>query len=389
MGRSSLIKEFISSERSGAVLLMIATVISLALANSPFGESVLHFFHLPLFGMPVEKWVNDGLMVIFFLMIGLELEREIYEGELSTWEKASLPIIAAIGGMCVPALIHYVFNFSADTKAGAGIPMATDIAFSLGVLALFSTKVPYSLKIFLTALAIADDLGAIMVIAVFYTKQLSFAYLFGALGIFAFLCILNRLRVLTLWPYLLGGVAMWWFFLQSGVHATIGGVLLAFAMPFSKNKDDCISHQLQHRLHYPVALGILPIFALVNTCIPLNGDWYWQLLKPNSLGIYFGLVLGKPIGIVLFCLLAIRMGLGRMPDGLRFTHLMGAGLLAGIGFTMSIFISTLAFEDHELVNFSQVAILLASTTAAVLGGIWFVTMVPRILPTEEAADLSE
>jgi NhaA family Na+:H+ antiporter len=170
------------------------------------------------------------------------------------------------------------------------------------------------------------------------------------------------------------------------VHATIGGVLLAFAIPFAKRHEDCISHQLQHRLHYPVALGILPIFALVNTCIPLHGDWHWQLLKPNSLGIYLGLVLGKPLGIALFCFLAIQLRLGRMPDGLRFTHLVGAGLLAGIGFTMSIFISTLAFEDSEVVNLSQIAVLLASTTSAILGGIWFVTMVPNSLEPDSLQD---
>ena len=383
MVSSKAFKEFFSSERSGAFLLMISTAISLSIANSPFGESVLHFFHSSLVGMSIEKWVNDGLMVVFFLMIGLELEREIYVGELSSWKNAALPIVAAVGGMVVPALIHLLINMGSATQAGAGIPMATDIAFSLGVLALFSKKVPYSLKIFLTALAIADDLGAIVVIAVFYTKELSLAYLVGALGIFAFLCCLNRLRVMRLRPYLVGGVVMWWFFLQSGVHATIGGVLLAFAIPFAKRPDECISHELQHRLHYPVALGILPIFALVNTCIPLHGDWYWQLLKPNSVGIYFGLVLGKPLGIALFCVLAIRMGLGRMPDGLRFSHLVGAGLLAGIGFTMSIFISTLAFADDEIVNLSQIAVLLASLTAAALGGVWFIAMVPNSLPSDE------
>ena len=381
MVKLNLFKEFLASERSGAFLLLIATFVSLTIANSSLGESFLHFLHSPVLGMPVERWVNDGLMVIFFLMIGLELEREIYVGELSSWRNASLPIVAAIGGMCVPALVHFGFNMGSTTRAGAGIPMATDIAFSLGVLALFSKKVPHSLKIFLTALAIADDLGAIVVIAIFYTKQLSLAYLFGALVIFAFLGLLNRLRIMALWPYMIGGIAMWWFFLQSGVHATIGGVLLAFAVPFARQSDDCVSRQLQHRLHYPVALGILPVFALVNTCIPLHGEWYWQLLTPNSLGIYFGLVLGKPIGITLFCLLAIWLGLGRMPDGLRVSHLIGAGLLAGIGFTMSIFISTLAFEDHDLINFSQIAILFASTTAAVLGGIWFVTMVPNSLPS--------
>lgn len=282
---TKLFKEFITSERSGALVMMVATVFSLLIANTFYGEQLQHFFHEPFLGMPTEKWVNDGLMVIFFLMIGLELEREIYEGELSSLRNAAMPIIAAIGGMVVPALIHVLMNLGTTTRSGAGIPMATDIAFSLGVLALFSSKVPYSLKIFLTALAIADDLGAIVVIAVFYTKELSLAFLFYGLGVLAFLGCLNRFRVQLLWPYVIGGIAMWWCFLQSGVHATISGVLLAFAIPFTKRREDCISHRLQHRLHYPVALGILPIFAIVNTCIPLQGDWYLRLLQPNSLGI--------------------------------------------------------------------------------------------------------
>ncbi len=374
---TKLFKEFVSSERSGAFVLMFATAVSLLLANSLFGETLQHLFHMPFLGMPIEKWVNDGLMAIFFLMIGLELEREIYEGELSSWKNAALPVIAAIGGMVVPALIHIVLNVGTTTTRGVGIPMATDIAFSLGVLALFGRKVPYSLKIFLTALAIADDLGAIVIIAMFYTKDVALTYLFGAIGVLALLGCLNRFRVQLLWPYVIGGIAMWWCFLQSGVHATIGGVLLAFVIPFSKRQEDCISHRLQHRLHYPVAIGILPIFAVVNTCIPLHGNWYWQLLQPNSLGIYLGLVVGKPLGIIAFCLLAIFFRFGQLPEALHRSHLVGAGILAGIGFTMSIFISTLAFEDQELINISQISVLLASVTAAVLGGVWFLIVVPN------------
>ena len=379
---TKLFKEFVASERSGALVLMLATAVSLLLANTSFGESLQHFFHMPLLGMPFETWVNDGLMVVFFLMIGLELEREIYEGELSSWKNAALPVIAAIGGMVVPGMIHILMNLGTSTTHGAGIPMATDIAFSLGVLAMFGSKVPYSLKIFLTALAIADDLGAIVIIALFYTKEVALTYLFGALGVLALLGCLNRFRVHILWPYLIGGVAMWWCFLQSGVHATIGGVLLAFAIPFSKRREDCISHRLQHRLHYPVALGILPIFALVNTCISLHGDWYWRLLEPNSVGIYVALVVGKPLGIIAFCWLAIYFRFGQLPDALSRSHLVGAGILAGIGFTMSIFISTLAFEDQELVNLSQISVLLASASAAALGAGWFLAFVPKATATD-------
>lgn len=382
MQSTKLFKEFFASERTGAFMLMLATTGSLILANTHFGEPLRHFFHTPFFGMPIERWVNDGLMVIFFLLIGLELEREIYVGELSSWRNAALPVVAAVGGMAMPALIHFLLNAGTETTRGAGIPMATDIAFSLGVLALFASRVPYALKIFLSALAIADDLGAILVIAVFYTKEIAWVYLAGALGLFGMLGCLNRMRVQRLWPYLVGGLAMWWCFLQSGVHATIGGVLLAFAIPFSKRREDCISHRLQHRLHYPVALVILPIFAIVNTCIPLHGDWYLRLFQPNSLGVFLGLVVGKPLGIVAFCFLAVFFGIGRLPDTLSRSHLVGAGLLAGIGFTMSIFISTLAFEDHDLVDLSQIAVLLASATAATLGGLWFIAFVPKTPATD-------
>lgn len=273
--------------------------------------------------------------------------------------------------MLVPASIHAAFNYGSITQSGAGIPMATDIAFSLGVLSLFGTKVPYSLKVFLAALAIADDLGAIIAIAVFYTKDLSLGYLGAAAGILAMLFILNRTRMNTLWPYMIGGVAMWYCLLHSGIHATIGGVLLAFVLPFSKQREDCVSHKLQHRLHFPVAFLLLPLFAIVNTCIPLSADWYTSLLEPNSKGIFLGLVIGKPLGILLFCWLAIQIGFGSLADGLTWTHLTGAGFLAGIGFTMSIFVSILAFSDADLVKMSQITVLIASLTSAVLGAVWF------------------
>jgi NhaA family Na+:H+ antiporter len=278
----------------------------------------------------------------------------------------------------VPAAIHFAFNAGTLTQRGAGIPMATDIAFSLGVLSLFGTKVPYALKVFLTALAIADDLGAIVVIAVFYTKGITVSYLSGALAIFAILVVLNRTRVNILLPYLIGGACMWWCLLHSGVHATIGGVLLAFAIPFSKETQECVSHRLQHRLHFPVALGILPIFALVNTCIPIGGEWYRELMQPNAVGIFLGLVVGKPVGILAFCGLAIAFKIGRLADELMWSHLLGAGLLAGIGFTMSIFVSLLAFEDPSLVNISQITVLIASCCSAALGAVWFLFFIPKV-----------
>ncbi len=377
MLRTKLFKEFFESEKSGGLVLVFATIASLLLANSIFGHSLIHSLHRKVFGLSVEHWVNDGLMFMFFLMIGLELEREIYEGELSSWRNAVLPVFAAVGGMIVPAAIHFAFNAGTLTQRGAGIPMATDIAFSLGVLSLFGAKVPYALKVFLTALAIADDLGAIVVIAVFYTKGLSASYLGISLAVFGMLLVFNRLRVKVLWPYLIGGAGMWWFLLHSGVHATIGGVLLAFAIPFSKETHDCVSHRLQHRLHLPVALGILPIFAFVNTCIPIGDNWYRDLMHSNTIGILLGLVVGKPLGILAFCGLAIAFKIGRFTDEMSWRHLVGAGLLAGIGFTMSIFVALLAFEDQGIINSSLVAVLFASTGSAVLGAIWFRFFIPE------------
>lgn len=365
---------FFQSKKAGGIVLIACTLLSLLLANSPLGADYLHVWHMNVFGMSVEHWVNDGLMAIFFLLIGLELERELYNGELSDIRNAMLPIVAAAGGIAVPALIHFLLNGGTPTQAGIGIPMATDIAFALGVLALLGSRVPASLKIFLTALAVMDDLGAIIVIAVFYTTELAGLYLLGALAVFVLLVFMNRrLRVMALAPYLVGGALMWFLMLKSGVHATIAGVLLAFAIPYSAREDDeeSPSHRLEHVLHTPVAFLILPIFALANTGIVIGAGWTQELLSSNSLGIMGGLVLGKPIGIVLASLGAVALGLCRLPLDLNWKHVLGAGLLGGIGFTMSIFITNLAFVGSpELVNASKMAILLASVVAGTLGFIW-------------------
>jgi NhaA family Na+:H+ antiporter len=334
----------------------------------------LSIWQVYLGGLSVEHWVNDALMAIFFLLIGLELERELYNGELSNFRNALLPIFAALGGICLPALIHFVLNAGTPTQAGIGIPMATDIAFALGVLALLGRRVPASLKVFLTALAVMDDLGAIIVIAIFYTAKLSVAYLIGALAVFGLLVALNRLfRMMSLVPYLLGGALMWFLMLKSGVHATIAGVLLAFAIPFSAKEDDTESpsHKLEHLLHRPVAFIILPIFALANTGIVIGSDWAQNLTGANSMGIIGGLVLGKPIGITLLCFVAVSIGICRLPLDLKWRHVFGAGLLGGIGFTMSIFITNLAFVGSaETINASKMAILLASLTAGTIGFLW-------------------
>jgi NhaA family Na+:H+ antiporter len=371
---SNTFQRFFDSEKSGGILLILCTVISLCLANSPAGEAYLHFWHMNLGGLSIEHWVNDALMAIFFLLIGLELERELYSGELSNFKNALLPIFAAAGGIAVPALIHFSLNAGTPSQSGMGIPMATDIAFALGVLALLGKRVPASLKVFLAALAVMDDLGAIIVIAVFYTAKLATAYLFGALAVFAAMVAMNRLlRIMALLPYLIGGAVMWYLMLKSGVHATIAGVLLAFAIPYSAKQDDeaSPSHRLEHILHKPVAFLIVPIFALANTGVMIGSGWTQELTSANSLGIMGGLVVGKPLGIILFTFIVMTIGICRLPLDLNWKHVFGAGLLGGIGFTMSIFITNLAFTgEAEMINASKIAILLASVTAGVIGFIW-------------------
>lgn len=306
-------------------------------------------------------------MAVFFLLIGLELEREVYSGELSDFRNALFPVLAAAGGMFVPAVLYYIFNRGTDSVSGAGIPMATDIAFALGVLTLLGKRVPMNLKIFLTALAVIDDLGAILCIAIFYTKSIDFCQLGISLGIFALLLLLNRLRIRNLIPYLVGGIAMWYFMLHSGVHATISGVLLAFAIPFGNGKEKSSSYILQHYLHWPVAFVILPVFALANTAIPFPENWTSGLLTNSSIGVFVGLVLGKPLGIFMITLLSVYFGLCKLPEGVRWRHILGAGMLAGIGFTMSIFITLLAFESQDYIIYSKIAILISSLVAAVSG----------------------
>ncbi|MCY7347764.1 MAG: Na+/H+ antiporter NhaA [Pyrinomonadaceae bacterium] len=382
---SKTFKEFTESGKSGGILLVVCTVLSLIITNSPIGANYLSLWQMYVGGLSVEHWVNDALMAIFFLLIGLELERELYNGELSNFKRALLPVFAAIGGLSLPASIHFLLNNGTAAQAGIGIPTATDIAFALGVLALLGSRVPASLKIFLTALAVMDDLGAIIIIAVFYTAELSAAYLFAALAVWGTLVALNRFfLVKSLVPYLVGGALVWFLMLKSGVHATIAGVLLAFAIPFSAKEDDeeSPSHRLEHVLHKPVAFIILPIFALCNTGIVLSADWSSTLATSNSLGIMGGLIFGKPIGITLVSFIAVSSGICRLPLDLNWRHVFGAGLLGGIGFTMSIFITNLAFAGQSsVINASKMAILLASLTAGTIGFLWL-----KLLGEPEATD---
>ncbi len=364
---------FFNSEKAGGIILIVCTVASLLLTNSAIGENYLYLWHVEIAGLSVEHWINDGLMAIFFLLIGLELERELYNGELSDFRNALLPIFAAVGGIATPALIHFLLNNGLAAQAGMGIPMATDIAFALGVLALLGSRIPASLKVFLTALAVMDDLGAIIVIAVFYTAKLSAAYLFGAIVVFGILMLLKKAGVISLVPFLVGGVLIWFLMLKSGVHATIAGVLLAFAIPFSAKEDDeeSPSYKLEHFLHKPVSFVILPLFALANTGIVIGAESINTLTNWNEIGILGGLILGKPFGITLLSFLAVSIGICKLPLDLNWKHIFGAGLLGGIGFTMSIFITNLAFAgDSMQINGSKIAILLASLTAGTSGFLW-------------------
>ncbi|HEX6637109.1 MAG TPA: Na+/H+ antiporter NhaA [Steroidobacteraceae bacterium] len=375
---------FARSEQFGGILLIACTVVSLALANSVLGSHYLAFWQISLGPLTLEHWVNDALMAVFFLLIGLELEREIYVGELSNPRGALLPIFAAVGGMAAPAAIHYFFNAGTPTVVGFGIPMATDIAFALGVLALLGSRVPPALKIFVVAFAVIDDLGAIVLIAVFYTAEVSVAYLLAALAAWAALIMLNRpLRVMQLWPYLLGGVVMWYCLLNAGIHASIAGVMLAFAIPFSgpRASGHSPSHRLMHRLHKPVAFAILPLFALANTGVNLDSSSLPGPGDHNFLGIMAGLVVGKPLGVLVLCSTAVAAGICVLPDNVRWKHMVGAGLLGGIGFTMSIFITNLAFAgDAGHTNDSKAAVLVASLIAGLLGYAWLRAALGRRVP---------
>ncbi|MEX1241712.1 MAG: Na+/H+ antiporter NhaA [Cyclobacteriaceae bacterium] len=381
---TNLFNKFFHSEKSGGIILIFCTAFSLLMANL-YEDSYTGLWNLSFSGHTLVYWINDGLMAIFFLLIGLELEREIYVGELADLRSALLPVLAALGGMLVPAGIFLLLNWGDEGADGAGIPMATDIAFALGVLSMLGKRVPASLKIFLTALAVIDDLGAIMIIAAFYTKTFNLASFGIAMGIFVALLILNRLKVHNLLPYLAGGIFMWYYMLSSGVHATITGVLLAFAIPFGSGDEKSPSHILQSLLHVPVAYVILPLFALANTCILIDHPAIATLGSAVSLGIIAGLFFGKPLGIFLFSYLTTAFKISSLPPELRWAHIIGAGILAGIGFTMSIFITLLAYEEQALIDTSKLSVMVASLLAGGVGFIWLKISFARY-PANDQAD---
>lgn len=370
-----LFTDFTSSEKNAGVVLIACTFLSLFVVNSSFGADYLHFWHQKIgfsvfdfdLNFSIEHWINDGLMTIFFLMVGLEIERELYAGELHPIKNAILPIAGAIGGMIVPAIIFTAFNFNLPTANGFGIPMGTDIAFALGVLALAGDKVPVSVKILLTAIAIIDDLGSILIIALFYGSDIQYTYLLISLAIFGVLLGLNRLKVYNMIPYIVLGILMWFFMMQSGIHPTISGVLLAFAFPFAKGDDTSPSIKLQRRLHIPVAFIILPLFTLANTAIPIKTEYLSNLTQTHSVGISLGLLLGKPIGILTAFYVVTKLRIVGLPVGIKKQDLLALGCIAGIGFTMSIFITQLAFQDDVLIQSSKLAILITSGLAGLIG----------------------
>jgi NhaA family Na+:H+ antiporter len=369
----NIFKAFFESSKTGGLLLFACTIVSILLANSGMGHGYASFWHLPLniptigINFALVDWINDGLMTIFFLLVGLEIERELYVGELKDKRKALLPIFAAVGGMIIPILIYGAFHYNRETIAGFGIPMATDIAFALGILSLLGNRVPVSLKIFLTALAIIDDLGAILVIAIFYARGIGWGFLLGGAAIYAVLIVLNRLKVVNIVFYLVPGIVVWYLLLKSGVHPTIAGVLLAFAVPFTNPEQRNPSYRLQLLLHKPVAFIILPIFALANTAIALPADIVAALVNRTSLAIMVALFFGKCIGIFSFTFLAVKIGLCALPGELNWRQIFGVALLGGIGFTMSIFITNISFGDEAMIVGSKLSILLVSAFSAVAG----------------------
>jgi len=374
----TIFKKFFHSGKIGGLLLLICVVISLWIANSAEKQNFIDFLaqnigiHLGSFHLTysISAWVNDGLMAIFFLLVGLEIKRELIEGELSSLQKASLPVLAAIGGMIIPALIYFFFNKGEETASGWGIPMATDIAFALAIIALLGKSVPASLKIFLAALAIADDLGAILVIAIFYTAQIHWDYLLMAGGVFAFLLALNYFKITSLWFYLIPGLFLWYFVHHSGIHATIAGVLLAFTIPTNDTIIESPLEKLEHFLTTPVNFLIMPIFALANTNITFQKEMVNGLISPLGFGIICGLFLGKTIGVTLFSWFAVKIKLAKLPSGANWKHVAGVGMLAGIGFTMSIFISLLSFTNMDHIIEAKFAILCASIISGLFGFIY-------------------
>ncbi len=379
--KTSALRAFLSGEAAGGILLMAAAAVAMIIANSPIAASYNHFLHLvigpeltPKLGpMTVHLWINDGLMAIFFLLVGLEIKREFVDGHLSTWADRALPMIAAAAGMIVPAIMYLaVTGEDSALQRGWAIPAATDIAFAIGVLALLGSRAPASLKLFLTTVAIVDDMGAVAIIALFYTAQLNVTALIAAGGIWLVMMMLNRFRVNALWPYLILAALLWYATLLSGVHATIAGVLVAFAIPFRRtlaapDAEDSALHRLEHVLVKPVAFLIVPIFGFTNAGVSLAGVSLATLVAPLPLGIAMGLFLGKQLGIFTSVWIVAKLGIAARPSHASWLQVYGVALLCGIGFTMSLFIGGLAFTDPDQADDVKIGVLLGSMLSATMG----------------------
>jgi len=367
----ALLTRFCAAEAAGGIVLMVAAASALVVANSPLAAGYFAALQASVGGLSVGHWINDGLMALFFLLVGLEIKREMAVGQLATWSDRALPGLAALGGMLVPALLYALVNrHDPQTLSGWAIPAATDIAFALGVLSLLGSRVPASLKVFLAALAILDDLGAVVIIALFYTSDLSTPMLLAAASLVAVLLVLNRLKVSALLPYLLVGALLWFCLLRSGIHATLAGVILALFIPLGDTAADAASPllKLEAALHPWVAFAIVPLFGFANAGVALAGVSPAILLEPVPLGVALGLFLGKQLGIGLLVLLAVRAGLARLPEGAGWLQLYGVALLCGIGFTMSLFIGALAFPGAPvLVDEVKIGVLLGSLLSALAG----------------------
>ncbi|MEZ8826456.1 Na+/H+ antiporter NhaA [Vibrio amylolyticus] len=382
---TGMLRDFFKLESSSGILLVIAAIIAMTIANSPLNIYYQGFLHTYFLGMSLSHWINDGLMAVFFLIIGLEVKRELLEGALKSKETAMFPAIAAVGGMLVPALVYVAFNYSdPEALSGWAIPAATDIAFALGIMALLGNRVPVSLKVFLLALAIIDDLGAVIIIALFYTTDLSVTALIIGFISTAVLFYLNSKKVTSLTPYLIIGAILWFAVLKSGVHATLAGVVVGFAIPLKGSKGGKSPLKtLEHSLHPYVAFGILPLFALANAGVSLQNISVEGLTSMLPLGIALGLLVGKPIGIMSCCWISLKLGIAKLPEGISMRHIFAVSILCGVGFTMSIFISSLAFgfEKEVMDTYARLGILLGSTASAVLG----YSILNFVLPKQPAA----
>lgn len=371
----SVFKKFFSSNTSGGILLFLCVVISLIIANTSASNAFNELLQVKLgfenetiqLRYSIKQWIDDGLMAIFFLLVGLEIKRELVEGELSSPKNAILPILAAVGGAIVPALIYTIFNHDQASHHGWGIPMATDIAFALAIISLLDKRVPPSLKIFLAALAIVDDLLAILVIAIFYSTELHYTYLLYAAGITGLLVVFNRTGVKNIWAYIIPGLFIWYFIHHSGIHATIAGVLVAMTLPTTPDATESPLEKLEHALANPVNFIIIPLFALVNTNISIHSEMVHGLQTPLGLGIILGLFFGKTIGIYLTTWICVKTKLANLPDMADWKHMIGVGMLGGIGFTMSIFISMLSFKDPLFIEEAKFAVLIGSLISGTCG----------------------